>query len=206
MWKITQLVHHMWHIDMYWNRSHPLLETQIPATCSFEQIFCFLHVANSSLQPGHIQPNYDRLFKGRPLLDLVYHPLNLSIYVVHKQVTHWWTYDSIQGTIRFQAIHERQTCKMGHKSIYTEWFYKWLCILTNLHWKRCWWCSLSRTEFKLDLMAYVSRGNGFELYCDNYYTSSKLFQHLYWHGINACEPVMVNWHSFRKELVRKEKR
>ena len=70
--------------------SHTLLTTpgvsSIMSLVRFEQIFRFLHLANSDLQIPAGEPGYDRLFKVRGLLDIVT-PLFESVYNPHEQVT-----------------------------------------------------------------------------------------------------------------------
>ena len=69
---------------------HPILSTSgissIMSRIRFDQIYRFLHLANSNLQFSRDQPHHDKLFKVRTYLDLVL-PTFESEYTIHKSVT-----------------------------------------------------------------------------------------------------------------------
>ena len=62
-------------LEMYWQGKHLIIATEgISSTMSrnrFEQVFRFLHLADSSQQIPAGKPGHDKLFKVRPFLDLV---------------------------------------------------------------------------------------------------------------------------------------
>ena len=58
---------HLPRHEMYWQQSHPLLQgTQLPEIITvvrFEQVWRFLHLANSEKQIPQGQPGHDKLYK-----------------------------------------------------------------------------------------------------------------------------------------------
>ena len=60
---------------MYWQTTNPLITTSgvssIMSTIRFQQIFCYLHLADNAHQIPADQPGHDKLYKVRNLLDIL---------------------------------------------------------------------------------------------------------------------------------------
>ena len=72
-------------LPMYWQVKHPLIATEgmssIVSRITFEQIYRFLYLADSSQQIPAGQPGHDKLFKVRNLIDLVLPNLNPNMCI-----------------------------------------------------------------------------------------------------------------------------
>ena len=94
-------------LEMYWQTIHEVLATPgISSIMSrirwFEQIFCYLHLADNSLQISAGDPGHDKLFKVWRFVDLVTTEFE-SLYTLHQPVTIGEA-DSIQRTSGLQTI------------------------------------------------------------------------------------------------------
>ena len=57
--------------ENYWSTSHPLFTPGLRYVIRFQQIYHYLHLADSTAQVPYGQPGYDPLFKVRKFLDQV---------------------------------------------------------------------------------------------------------------------------------------
>ena len=94
-------------LEMYWSTSElhkyistPVISSILTKTC-FEQIFCFLHVANNAEQVTPTTP--DKLFKIRPLVNLLL--ASFQSNYVPKQTYNRLGHDPFQGTLVLQTIY-----------------------------------------------------------------------------------------------------
>ena len=196
-------------LEMYWQQSHTLLTTpgvsSIMSLVRFEQIFRFLHLANSDLQIPAGEPGYDRLFKVRGLLDIVT-PLFEAEYNLHEQVTIDEAMIPFKGRLSFKQYMKDKPVKWGIKvftlSDATNGYVYRIQIYTGKNMEDTSDVGLC-SKVVLDLMAGLE-DSGFELYTDNYYTSPQLYLTLYKKGINACGTVRTNRKEFPPELVHRK--
>ena len=114
-------------LELYWTTIHPLIATSgiasVMPLVRFEQLFCFLHLNDSSHQLPVGDPGHDKLFKLRKLLDLIT-PRFESEYFPHKQVSIDEAMIPFKGRLGFKQY-------IKHKS--TKWEIKvfTLCDATN---------------------------------------------------------------------------
>ena len=163
-------------LEMYWQTSHSLICTpgvsSIMSLVRFEQIFRFLHLANSTLQVPAGQPGYDRLFKVRELLDIVT-PLFESEYTLHKQVTVDEAMIPFKGRLGFKQYMKDKPTKWGIKvftlSEATNGYVYCIQIYTGKNIEEPPTVGLC-SRVVLDLMSGLNT-QGYQLFTDNYYTS-----------------------------------
>ena len=198
-------------LELYWTTSHPLIAqsgiASVMARVRFEQLFRFLHLNDNNNQVPIGDPEYDRLFKVRKLLDLIT-PKFESEYVPHKQVSVDEAMIPFKGRLGFKQYMKDKPTKWGIK-VFT------LCDATNGYVYRLQVYTGKNLENSttsvglcsqvvLDLMAGFDK-RGHELYTDNYHTSPQLFLSLHNKGINACGTVRSNRRYFPQDLVYKRK-
>ena len=197
-------------LDMYWQVKHPLIATEgmssIMSRIRFEQIYRFLHLADSSQQVPAGQPGHDKLFKVRNLLNLVL-PKFESEYVMHESVTIDEAMIPFKGRLGFKQYIKNKPTKWGIKAFVlsdaTNGYIYRMQIYTGKNADSDSSVGLC-SRVVLDLMSGLER-EGFDLYTDNYYTSPILYKSLYEKGINACGTMRPNRRGFPPELVHKRK-
>ena len=198
-------------LELYWQTKHPLIATtgisSVMSLIRFEQLYRFLHLANSDDQVPAGSPGHDKLFKVRRLLDLVL-PKFQSEYTLHAPVTIDEAMIPFKGRLSFKQYIKNKPVKWGIKAFVlsdaaTGYVYK-MQVYTGK--------GMETTEPEVGLCSRVVldlmhglENCGLNLYTDNYYTSPDLYLELYKRGINACGTVRVNRRGFPKELVCKSK-
>ena len=196
-------------LEMYWSSTHPLIATagiaSVMPLVRYEQIYCFLHLNDSSQQVPSGSPGHDKPFKLRKLLDLVI-PRFESEYVLHIEVT----IDEAMIPIKRSLGYTKDKPTKWGIQVFT------LCDVTNGYvyrlqvytGKKLEETSVSAglcSQVVLDLMKGFEM-EGHELYTDNYLLySPQLYETLYKKGINACGTARTNRRDFPKELVQQRK-
>ena len=198
-------------LEMYWQTKHPLVATtgisSIMSLARFEQIYRFLLLANSDEQAPAGDPDHDKLFKVRKLVDLVL-PKFESEYTLHAPVTIDEAMIPFKGRLSFKQYIKNKPTKLGIKAfvlsdatngyVYRMQIYTVRGMeITELEVGLC-------SRVVLDLMSGLEL-LGLDLYTDNYYTSPELYHELYKRGVNACGTVRTNRRGYPKELVHKSK-
>ena len=198
-------------LEMYWQTKYRLIATSgissIMSRVRFEQLFRFLHLANSANHLPATDPSHDKLFKVRRLLDLVL-PRFETEYTLHESVTIDEAMIPFKGRLSFKQYIKNKPVKWGIKSFVlsdaTNGYIYRLQVYTGKN------METSQPEIGLcsrvvlDLLAGLE-DLGVDVYTDNYYTSPELYQELYKRGFNACGTVRTNRRDFPKELVHKKK-
>ncbi len=193
-------------IELYWTTKYFEIGapgvTQLMPRQRFEQLFWCLHLFNNSLQVPVGQPGYDKVFKVRPLMDILV-PRFISEYVLQKECSIYEAMVPFKGRFGFKQYMKDKPTKWGIK----------VFVLAD-----------ARNKYVTNLQVYtgkevVSGANdvglctkvsrfagkpGLELYTDNYYTSPILYKHLYEKfAVNACGPCRSNRCGFPPELIVK---
>ena len=197
-------------LEMYWQTTHPLIATTgmsaVMSRVRFEQIYRFLHLANSSDQVPSGQPGHDKLFKVRKLLDLV-SPKFESEYAVHQSVSIDEAMIPFKGRLSFKQYIKNKPTKWGIKAFVlsdaTNGYGYRIQIYTGKGADSDTSVGLC-SRVVLELMDGLEH-QGYNLYTDNYYTSPHLYGELYKKGINACGTARVNRKGFPKDLVHTRK-
>ncbi len=191
---IAMGVLHFPRLEMYWQVTHPLLGTpgisSIMSRMRFEQIFRFLHLADSDQQIPAGQPGHDRLFKVRGLLDLVL-PRFESNYTLHQAVSIDEAMIPFKGRLGFKQYIKNKPTKCGIKAFVLSDATNGYVFRTQIYTGKNAEDDSSAglcTRVVLDLMSGLEDG-GLDLFTGNYYTSPELHLTLYEKGINCL------WHS-----------
>jgi hypothetical protein len=198
-------------LELYWQQAHPLIQQhgipEVMTLVRFQQIWRFLHLANSDNQVPVGTSGYDKLFKVRPLLDLIQPNLE-AIYTMHEHICVDEAMIRFKGRLSFRQYMKAKPTKWGVKvfvlcdstngyifrfQIYTGKAAESIDVTLGL-------CSRS----VVDLLQGLEE-NHHKLYTDNYYTSPKLYLHLYKMEVNACGTVRTNRRGFPKQLVVPQK-
>lgn len=193
-------------IEKYWSTSHPLFTPQLREVMPlvrFQQIYRYLHLADSSAQVPYGQPGYDPLFKVRKYLDLVTPKLE-SEYNLHEHLSVDEAMIPFKGRLGFKQYMKDKPTKWGIKvfvlSDATNGYVYRLQVYTGKN------SELSCIEQGLSTRVVLELVKGIEsiqhkLYMDNYYTSPHLFLTLYDKNIGACGTIRTNRKYYPKDLT-----
>lgn len=184
----------------YWVTQTPGF-TKVMSRNRFEAILSFLHFNDNSEQGLRGTPDYDRLFKIRPLINIL-QPKFSALYRPKKELS----VDEL--TIAFKG---RSALKQYNKSKPDKWGYKGFAV------------SEASTGYLLDISLYVGKSNeddsgmtsshrvvrdlvsiyagkGHEVYIDSYYSGVPLAVDLSNQGIGVCGTVNPNRVGLPSEL------
>ena len=152
----------------------------------FELLMQFLHLNNSALQNG------DRLYKIRPIMDCVIENFMKS-YIPHREISIDESIIAYKGRLSWIQYLPKKPHKWGLKA----WV---LADATNGYvWN---WRLYTGKEPRTDgvclshhvvlSLSSPLKGKGYEIYCDNFYSSPQLFATLLEEGFGACGTVRSN--------------
>ena len=195
-------------IEMYWQVDDDLTRTpgisSIMSRVHFQQIFRFLHLADSSYQIPAGQPGHYKLYKMRRYVDMITKQFTAN-YTLHQQVTIDEAMIPLKGHLTFKQCIKNKPNKWGIKVfIFND--------ATNGYIYRIQIYFGKNLDSEVDaglcsrvLLELMSGLDGNHLYTDNYYTSPEVYLALYNNGINCCDTVRVGRKGFPKELVKTKK-
>jgi len=187
-------------LEMYWSTDCEFLKTPglsaVMGRCTFEQIWRFLHLADNRLDD-----KTDRLFKVRPLLDLVTAQFSAQ-YTLHQPVTIDEAMIPYKGRLTFKQYMKNKPTKWGIKvfvlSDATNGYVYRLQIYTGKSLESSVDVGLC-SRVLLDLMTGLE---GHRLFTDNYYTGPEVYLELYKRGNNSCGTVRTIRRGFPEELIK----
>ena len=191
---------------LYWQTSNPLISvsgiTDVMTRTRFQQIFRFLHLADSSQQIPRGEPGYDKLYKVRKMLDILTGKFK-SNYTPSDYVTIDEAMIPFKGRLGFKQYMKDKPTKWGIKvftlSDATNGYVYRLQIYTGKNIDNTSDIGLC-SRVCLDLMSGLPCG--FKLFTDNYYTSPRLYSALYNLGYNCCGTARTNRKDFpTKDLI-----
>ena len=169
----------------------------------FQQIYRYLHLADSTAQVPYGQPGYDPLFKVRKFPDQVTPKLE-SEYNPHENMSVDEAMIPFKGRLGFKQYMEDKPTKWGIKvfvlSDSTNGYVYRLQVYTGKN------SDLSTSEMGLSSKVVTELVRGLEgsspkLYMDNYYTNSRLFLNLYDKSVGACGTARTNRKYYPKDLI-----
>ena len=198
-------------LEMYWSSSDvdlapSLIRIVMPRDRFWQLLRCF-HV--NAVDPSLVTrtPNYDRLYKVRKLLDLVF-PLFESAYTTHKELSIDEAMIPYKGRLRFKQYMKDKPTKWGIKAfvlsdarngyVYRVQIYTGKNTVVPD-------CTGLSSRVVLDLLEGFENA-GVQVYMDKFYSSPNLFYTLGKKGIGCCGTVMSNRKHFPKEIVTKATR
>ena len=189
-WKVGLL-----NIPSHWS-ADPMLSTPLFGTTMsgkrFLQILCYLLFADNSLTPRPDSPNFNKLYKIQPLLDLIIQSFR-EVYSTVRQLAVNKTLIKFKGKVHFRQFIPIKLSRFGVKAftpaestrgyvlgrkVYTG---KEANVVQKDLWKRA---VMSLMETFLDKDYYV--------FMDNYYISLGLFEELERKKTLACGTVRSN--------------
>ena len=195
-------------LEMYWSvvtpDFAPAIIRKVMPRSRFMMLLRFLHV--NSIDPSQvtINPNYDRLYKVRKLLDIIC-PKFESAYTTHQEVSIDEAMIPFQGRLSFKQYMKDKPTKWGIKAFV-------LCDARNGYCYRMQIYTGKNVEtvdstglcsrVVLDLLEGFEHSN-IHVYMDNYYSSPNLYFTLAGKGIGACGTARSNRKNFPKELITK---
>jgi hypothetical protein len=196
-------------LELYWQKTYRELETpglaEIMPIRRFQQIWRFFHISNNANMIPRGQPGYDKLYRVRPLLDIIT-PLFESEYVTHQNCAIDEAMIPYKGRLGFKQYMKDKPTKWGIKVFV-------LADSHNGYVKRLQVYTGKDVDAGSDAVGLCTRVclellNGLEnsglcLYTDNYYTSPVLCKHLYNNGINSCGTCKTARKFFPQDIVLK---
>ncbi|XP_061095797.1 piggyBac transposable element-derived protein 4-like [Conger conger] len=186
-------------IDSYWRRDH-LFSVPFPATVMtrdrYRLISCSLQMSDpdedveNDMKEG--TADYDRLFRLKPLLEVLraaclslYHPRrNLS---VHERMA---ATAAVQARPRVKQCTEATPVRRGFRLFVLADSSNGYAVDFFVYTGKSTFPSATSVGFGsvASLIAPAYLGTGYHLYVDDFYTSPRLFKHLYALGVAACGP------------------
>ena len=194
-------------LEMYWQTKNEFIGTpgiaDVMSRNRFEQIYRFLHLADSTYQIPAGEPGHDKLYKIRQFATLLTTNFQ-SNYTSHQTATIDEAMIPFKGRLSFKQYMKAKPTKWGIKvfvlSDATNGYVYRMQIYTGKNMESDISVGLC-SRVVLDLMSGLE-ADGFHLFTDNYYTSPQLALTLYKRGINCCGTVRTNRKGFPRSLVK----
>ncbi|PIO30708.1 hypothetical protein AB205_0063180 [Aquarana catesbeiana] len=191
----TDPIHHM-----------PLFSASM-TRARYEQILRFMHFNNNELCRPRGDPEYDRLYKIRPLVNH-FNQCFSDLFTPHQVVCVDKFLIKFSGRLSFKQYLPSKCARYGVKMYklcdratgYTCSFMVYEGKDSHVEPTNCPDYIGSTGKIVWDLVSPLF-GKGYHLYVDNYYTSVPLFSHLFDHQIGACGTVRPNRWGFPQWLV-----
>ena len=185
--------------DMYWKADSRLNQSSVSSVMTkrrYEKLSQYIHLADNSAMPAPNSPDYDPLYKVRPLLDTCERTFRTH-YVPHKELSVDEAMVGFKGRLSWLQYMPAKPTKWGMK---------------------VWQCCDSTNGYCCTFQVYTGKekqvrerglghhvvidlvrpyfGRGYHVYFDNFFTSVPLVRELAQHRTLACGTVRMN----RKEL------
>ena len=202
-------------IQLFWSKD-PLWHTPIFKRAMRRDryiiILKFLHFADNGDAPDRVDPNRDRLFKVRPLLQMLAERFQ-AVYIPDESVAVDESILLWKGRLIFKQFIPTKRARFGIKSFA-------LCESSGYMWKERVYTGAQDPAHDMDLtlprdardmlktekivvhLMQERLNIGHKLYTDNFYTSVRLYTYLHDHGTNACGTLRKNR---APQVVRNEK-
>ncbi|XP_072007002.1 piggyBac transposable element-derived protein 4-like [Engystomops pustulosus] len=199
-------------IRSYWSKNPIQVTPVYSAVMSrsrYEHIMRFLHFSDNSQAPPSSDPNRDRLYKLRPLINM----LNQSFiekYLPEQNVVVDESLLSFHGRLSFRQYLPSKRARYGIKlyklceseSGYTTAFRIYEGRDRTITAPGCSPDLSTSSNIVWEIMQPLLH-KGYHLYCDNFYTSVALFRHLHAANTGACGTMRKNRKGFSQQLVGK---
>uniref|UniRef100_A0A8C5M180 PiggyBac transposable element-derived protein domain-containing protein n=1 Tax=Leptobrachium leishanense TaxID=445787 RepID=A0A8C5M180_9ANUR len=198
-------------IRSYWSSS-PICSTPIyPQSMSrrrYENILRFMHFSDNSLCPPREHPQFDRLYKIRPLITH-FAARFAEAYTPGRNICVDESLMKYKGRLGFKQYIPSKRSRYGVKvyklcdseSGYTQAFRVYEGKDSSLDPPGCPEHMGTSGKIVWDLL-FPLMNKGYHLYVDNFYTSVPLFKLLYCFDTAACGTVRKNHVGFPAQLVR----
>ena len=154
----------------------------------FELILRFLHLNDSEVQPSRGQQGFDKLYKLRPLLELLVKNYK-DCYTPSQNLSIDESMISFKGRLSFLQYLPKKPHKWGMKA--------WVLADSTNGYTWGWQLYTGKEDGRMEhglahrvVMQLVDderlEGKGYVVFTDNFYTSPSLFQDLAEKGFGAC--------------------
>ena len=197
-------------LRMYWS-THPVHHMPIfsasMARTRYEQILRFMHFSDNELCRPRGDPEFDRLYKIRPLVNH-FNERFAALYNPNQVVCVDESLVKFSGRLSFKQFLPSKRARYGVKLYklcdratgYTSSFMVYEGKDSHVEPENCPDYIGSAGKIVWELVSPLF-GKGYHLYVDNYYTSVPLFSHLFDYGIGACGTVRPNRRGIPQRLV-----
>ena len=197
------------NIQAYWS-TNPILETPffqktMPRN-RFLALLAFMHLVNNDNQPARADPNRDKLFKIRPLVDHL-NTRFASVYYPEQQLAVDESMMPFRGRVEFRLYLPSKPIRYGMKL--------YLCCESSsgyvLHMKFYTGANTTGPErghgeqvVRDVTEAYM--GVGHTIYMDSFFSTPGLYEHLLQQNTTACGTVNRNRKGLPKDICSKTKK
>ena len=181
----------------YWSTKWPFMInnfTSLTSSRRFELILRFFHLNNSQTQPHRGQPGFDKLYKIRPLLDLILSSFQKS-YTPSQFLSLDESMISFKGRLSFLQYLPKKPHKWGMKA----WVLADAANSYTWNWKLYAGKEGNSVERGLTHKVVLQlvaddrlQHKGYVVVTDNFYSSPALFSDLVARGIGACGTARKN--------------
>ncbi|XP_060576374.1 piggyBac transposable element-derived protein 4-like [Ruditapes philippinarum] len=202
---ILMAINFLPEVDMYWSANSFIGNSGIQniMTCNrFQKLCQYFHVSNRDLEPTRGHPNYDRLYKIRPVVQHISDTF-ITCYDLSREVAVDEAMIRFAGKLSFRQYMPAKPIKRGIKV--------WMLCDSNTSY-------LSKFEVYLGKNTLCNEnGLGYNvvtkltvhlklthrhIFFDNFFTSVPLMKKLLNDGLYACGTVRVNRKDFPNELKK----
>ncbi|XP_069802761.1 piggyBac transposable element-derived protein 4-like [Dendropsophus ebraccatus] len=197
-------------VRSYWSTDilyHCPLYRNTMTRARYEAIQKFLHFTDNSQCPPQNDPNFDRLFKIRPLINIL--ALSFSrVYTLQKEISIDESLVHFKGRLKFRQYMPNKRARYGMKVYklcesetgYTQAFRVYEGKDRNIQPPDCPSSLTTTGKIVWDLL-HPLLDKGYNLYLDNWYTSVPLFKCLLAKKTVACGTVRKNQKHLPKTLI-----
>ncbi|XP_056397299.1 piggyBac transposable element-derived protein 4-like [Hyla sarda] len=196
-----------WSNDMLYHT--PLYRSVMPRN-RFEALLKFLHYANNENCPPPSDPNFDRIYKIRPLVNYLNQKFS-EVYTPEKEIAVDESLVHFKGRLHFRQYLPNKRARYGVKLYklcegttgYTHKFRVYEGKDSKIEPPEC--PPVLKTTGKIvwDLV-HPLLDQGYNIYLDNFYTSVPLLQCLFAKGTVACGTIRRNQRDLPKIFVRQK--
>nr|XP_039258488.1 piggyBac transposable element-derived protein 4-like [Styela clava] len=196
-------------LTMYWQKKNWIFDWHAPnkimSRDRFKKLWKYLHFCDESSAPSAEDPSRDRLYKIRPLIELI-EPTLLSVYTPSKNISIDESMIPFKGKLSFRQFIPSKRVRFGIK---------------------VWVLAESKTGYVSKFQVYTGRdqrvqevglasrvvddliepflGKGYHLYVDNFYTSPDLFRNLYEEKTYACGTLRLTRKNVPRDIIVKKR-
>ena len=191
------------NLPSYWS-TDPIMSTPFfGSTMSrtrFLQILRYLHFVDNSLAPGPDSPNFNKLYKIQPLLDLII-PRFRAVYKPERQLAVDETLIKFKGKVHFRQFIPIKPGRFGIKAFTLAESTSGYVLGSKVYTGK----EANVVQKDLGKRAVMSLmepfiDKGYYVFMDNYYTSVGLFEELEGRKTLACGTVRSNRLGLPKDI------
>ncbi|XP_068098218.1 piggyBac transposable element-derived protein 4-like [Hyperolius riggenbachi] len=200
------------NVKSYWSTKaiyHMPIYSSTMSRTRFLSIMKFLHFNDNTCRPEQGSPEYDRLYKIRPLIDFLSRKF-AEVYTPDKNISLDESLVHFTGRLKIKQYIPSKRSRYGiklYKICESATGYTWAFRIyegkdSQLEPPGCPPYMGTNGKVVWDLISPFLN-NGYHLYVDNYYTSIPLFKHLFSQKTLACGTLRTNRKGLPQSLIKK---